>query len=226
MNFSEKDIIDLYNTKVKKDANYFKKGLIKCPVKSFNYSWKGKDAPRCFCIRDFIEWIDKYQIKNCKNLGYTSNDPEIEFINPEKKTCYPYDESLPLETRIQNDLHTFVTKEKHDFFIFNQTLEHLYNPYMAVQQISKCIIPGGHVFTSVPTVNIPHSTPFNFSNWYPMGLAVLFVNAGFEVLEMGQWGNYNYISKVFKTGWPDVYQTGEHNEEKNVAQCWILAKKL
>ena len=26
-------------------------------------------------------------------------------------------------------------------------------------------------------------------------------------------------------GWPDIYQCGDKNEEKNVAQCWILAKK-
>lgn len=226
MHFSEEEIIKLYNTKVKKNAEYFKKGLIKCPVKSYNYSWKNKDAPRCFCVRDFIEWVDKYHIKNCKHLGYTYElDPEIEFINADKKTLYLYNAKGKPENKIKNDLHTFVCKEKHDFFIFNQTLEHLYNPYMALQQISESMLPGGYVFTSVPTINIPHCTPFNFSNWYPMGLAILFASAGFEIVETGQWGNYNYINRVFKTGWPDVYQTGEQNEENNVVQCWILAKK-
>ena len=97
MHFSEEEIIKLYNTKVKKNAEYFKKGLIKCPVKSYNYSWKNKDAPRCFCVRDFIEWVDKYHIKNCKHLGYTYElDPEIEFINAEKKTLYLYNANRPL----------------------------------------------------------------------------------------------------------------------------------
>ena len=89
------------------------------------------------------------------------------------------------------------------------------------------MLKGGYVFTSVPTVNIPHQTPFNFYNHYPMGLAMLFASNDFEIIQTGQWGNLNYIKYIFKNfGWPDVYQTGQNNEENNVAQCWILAKKL
>ena len=63
--------------------------------------------------------------------------------------------------------------------------------------------------------------------WYPMGLAILFKSAGFEVVEMGQWGNKTYITKLFTThSWPDIYQSGPLNEEKNIAQCWILARKV
>ena len=225
--FSEEEIKEIYENKVKKSHDYFNKELPKkCPSKKWNFSWKHKDAPRCFCIRDFIEWLDKYDIKKCNHLGYTSeHDPEIEFLNPLKSTYYPYirEENL----NIKNDLHSFVAKEKHDFFIFNQTLEHVYNPYLVIENIGKNILPGGYVFTSVPTINIPHETPFNFFNHYPMGLAMLFISAGFEILELGQWGNLNYIKHIFSThGWPDIYQTGKHNEEKNIAQCWILAKKL
>lgn len=59
-----------------------------------------------------------------------------------------------------------------------------------------------------------------------MGLVMLFLTAGFEILETGQWGNQNYIVKLFSTySWPDIYQVGKHNEEKNVARCWILLCK-
>lgn len=33
---------------------------------------------------------------------------------------------------------------------------------MSVKQIFKTIKPCGYVFTNVPTINIPHDTPFNF----------------------------------------------------------------
>jgi len=229
MNFKENEIIEIYNKKVKKPKEYFNLSIPKnCPVKKWNNNWRWKDAPRCACVRDFINWIEKYDLKKCKSLGYTSeHDPELEFLDPEKKTLYLYDKVDDITKKKNNDLHTFVALEKHDFFLFNQTLEHVYNPYMVVENINKNLVKGGYVFTSVPTINIPHDTPFNFSMWYPMGLAILFKSAGFEIIEMGQWGNIRYITKIFTThGWPDIYQCGDNNEEKNVAQCWILAKKL
>lgn len=63
-----------------------------------------------------------------------------------------------------------------------------------------------------------------------MGLAMMFKEANFEILEIGQWGNYEYISRLFQThSWPG-YNMINHgnvvtNERRNVAQCWILARK-
>ena len=219
--FSEKEIQRIYKNIVKKDNSYFNKGLPKCPIKKWHYSWNGKDAPRNFCIRDFQEWVKKHNLEKPKNLGYTcESDPELEFLNPEKKVSYPYKDG-------NNDLHNFEVEEKHDFFMFHQTLEHVYNPWKVVENIGKNVSPGGYVFTSVPTINIPHSTPFHFTGIYPMGLALMFISAGFEIVETGQWGNCKYITTIFSShNWPDVRTTGIKNEERNVAQCWILAKKL
>ncbi len=63
-----------------------------------------------------------------------------------------------------------------------------------------------------------------------MGLGMLFKSAGFEIVEIGQWGNYEYISQLFKTHYWPSYETLEKNgyvsnERNNVCQCWILAKK-
>jgi len=38
--------------------------------------------------------------------------------------------------------------------------------------------------------------PFHFNGLTPSGLAMLFKTANFEIVEIGQWGNYDYISKV------------------------------
>ena len=131
------------------------------------------------------------------------------------------------------DLHTISKhfKNEFDFFLFNQTIEHLYNPFEAIKQIYEIVKPGGYVFTSVPTINIPHMTPVHFNGFTPMGLAMLFKSANFEVIEIGQWGNFEYIQKLWNThNWPGYDQLHHNNiitnEEKNVCQCWILAKKL
>ena len=67
---------------------------------------------------------------------------------------------------------------------------------------------------------------FKIDSYNHMGLALLFLSTGFKIIEIGQWGNYDYINKLFRIhGWPDATQVSHTNEEKNVAQCWILAKK-
>ena len=224
--FSEEEIIDLYNNKVKLPESYFKKyeTMPICDVKCFKYNWGHYDFPRTWCILDFIEWTKKHNI-NIEHLGYTcDSDPELEFIVPSKKTRISYPEY---------DLHTISNyfNNEFDFFLFNQTIEHLYNPFEAIKQIYNTVKPGGYVFTSVPTINIPHSTPIHFNGYTPMGLAMLFKSSNFEIVEIGQWGNFDYIQKLWGThDWPGYDKLSNNNivvnEERNVCQCWILARKL
>lgn len=223
--FSETQLVDLYNL-TKHDISYFKKyeAMPSCPVKRYGYNWGHYDYPRNCCILDFIEWTTKYSINTGGKLGYTSEtDPELEFLNYKESTFTPYP---------AYDLHTISNsfKDEFDFFLFSQTLEHLYNPFAAVADIYKIVKPGGYVFTSVPTLNIPHMTPIHFGGFTPMGLSVMFKSAGFEILETGQWGNIEYITKLFAThkwpGYNDMRSSGIiKNEERNACQCWILVRK-
>ena len=223
---SDQDIDTLYYTKVKKPASYFKKYelLPVCPVSQWNYDYQNFDFPRVWCILDFKDWMEKYNLSNVDTLGVTClGDPELEFIKG-KSTVHidfpPY------------DLHTISNSftKQFNFFLFSQTLEHLYNPYVAVKSIYETIKPGGYVFTSVPTLNIPHMMPKHFSGFTPIGLATLFTVCGFDVVEIGQWGNHDYITKLFgEQTWPGYnrLQTNGRvtNEENNACQCWILARR-
>ena len=220
------EIEQLYHNKVKLPKSYFDKyqTLPDCPVSSYNYNWGYRDFPRNWCILDFIEWTKKHNI-NIEHLGYTCDtDAELEFINPSKKT---------LLTFPPYDLHSISNhfKNEFDFFLFNQTIEHLYNPFEAIKQIYEIMKPGGYVFTSAPTINIPHMMPFHFNGFTPMGLAMLFKESNFEIIEIGQWGNLDYITKIFSRhewiGYDNLNTNNiVTNEEKNVCQCWILARKI
>lgn len=225
--FSNADIQQLYE-KVRLPDSYFAKQnpVPNCPVKRWNYDWKNNDFPRVWTILDFEEWVTKYNLKHVDKLAITDDtDPELDLIQASSRFLLkqpPYD---------LHKIH-FTFQDQFDFFIFNQTLEHLYNPQAAVQSIAKTLKSGGYVFTSVPTLNIPHMTPYHFGGFTPMGLAVLFQGAGFEVLEIGQWGSYKYIEYLWRTqSWPG-YSTLKDwnncvpNERDNVCQCWILARKL
>lgn len=225
--YTDKDLQDIYELFVKKPPSYFKKWelLPPCTIQAWNNSYKNHDFPRVWAYYDFQEWIRRYNLESCGVLGSTcAGDPELHLLKPSETITieYPPYDLHQIGAQFQN---------KFDFFLFNQTLEHLHNPYEAVRQIYQTMKPGGYIFTSVPTLNIPHSTPIHFGGFNPMGLAMLFVSNGFRIVEIGQWGNYDYIRKLWATHkWPDAEDLLKNgrisNEEENVCQCWILAQKL
>jgi SAM-dependent methyltransferase len=227
--FDQPEIIELYREKVKRPASYFESlpATLPCPVPGFERTWVVGDYSRVRIVLDFQKWIQKYSLERPNCLGVTSQtEPELYFLNPVHIEYLPYP---PV------DLHAL---DEHcndffDMFIFNQTLEHLYNPFKAVQSIFKALKSGGTVFTSVPTLSIPHLIPIHFAGFTPMGLAMLFATNGFEILEIGQWGCQKYIEEQYKRLdfisadiLEKVYEGGLiPNEEPYCVQCWILARK-
>ena len=226
--FTTKEIIKIYEEKVKKPVSYFKKyEQLPLHLNNKKWRWENKDFPRIWCILDFAEWIKKYNINPINELAITAHDPEIEFLEYKTATSIIYD---PVTNK--GDLHFDNPKlhSRFNFFLFSETIEHLYNPFLAVANIYKMLKPGGYVFTCVPFMNIPHELPMHFNGYRPLGLAMLFLSCGFEIKEVGQWGNYQYIEAMFKHHkWPDyqfLIKNGKiKNEEQNVARCWILAQK-
>jgi len=231
-NFEVEEIHKIYN-KIKLSPDYFRKyekirdslDLVDWSKQRIGHSEAEMDVGRLFCIMDFIEWVKKYNISPEKAL-LTSDDPELPYIQCHQTTMIDYDRDK------KYDLHTLDLEEKNfDFFIFSQTLEHLYNPFLAVEKISNHLKSGAWLFTSVPTVNIPHMTPIHFEHFSPMGLAMLFEVHGFEVMEIGHYGSKKYINYIFdKLSWPKYQdmmdKEGKIENDPNMpCQSWILTKK-
>ena len=225
MKLTEQEICSLYNRFVIKPISYNHRTFsdIVASGVTNTYNPRGKDSPRVFTIMDFKEWVEKYGIQPKNALLTDADDCELPYITMEKSTVINY-ASNPSDY----DLHTLSLPHKdYDFVLFSQTLEHLYNPAQCVRNLYDHMSIGGYIFTSVPTVNIPHMTPFHFSHFYPIGLVCMFIQAGFEVLELGYWGNKDYILKMFNSlSWPDIYSLSTIlNDPAHPAQCWILARK-
>jgi hypothetical protein len=224
--FTEAEISKIYNNYVKKSPAYFLK-YAKLPIELNDKTWKweNKDFSRIPCILDFREWINRYGLGHFENvLSTCKDDPELEYISYDKIRFIPYENK-------KNDLHTLNLDEKNfDFIIFSQTLEHLYNPFIAVENLYAHLEEGGYLFTSVPTLNIPHLVPAHFWGLTPMGLCVLMKSIGFDIIEIGYWGNADYIRILFEThSWPDYRALSTNgiipNEAWNNVQTWILARK-
>lgn len=223
------EIETLYLTHVKKD-DAFHRRYEKLPLhlNEDKWKWETHDFPRVMCLLDFRQWIEKHNLLRPPRLLCTSlSDPEILYLEPQLADLCQYDPRTEV-----NDLHRLnLPKKDYDFILFSQTLEHLYNPFVCLCNLRDHLRPGGCIFTSVPMINIPHMTPIHYWGVNPMGLAALFCTTGFEILEIGSWGNKKYIDLLFTTHkWPDYRALIDENgiipnEPQNLCQCWILAKK-
>jgi len=237
--FNLHEIYQIYNKYVKLPIEYFKKYehildhiyRVKEDYKCFNQHKdtpiEHYDFPRIWTMLDFKEWIKKYNINPINKLLVTCEDPEQQYLDAKYTRIANYEQD-----RYNYDLHNLYLDERDfDFLLFSQTLEHVYNPWISMLNIANHVKSGGYVFTSVPTINYPHTTPVHFQGFTPMGLAVLFLSVDLEPVEMGQFGNKKYINILFEQGWPGYKKLIDEegnivNEENAVSQCWILAKKL
>jgi len=222
---SNEEIYNLYQKHIIKDSAYFERfELLSSTLTDEDRTyWKGRDACRFISICDFKEWIVKHNIQHGEGLLCTCDeDPEIKYLDYRMTTVASYP---------AHDLHTLsLDKKNYNLVVFNQTLEHLYDPFVAITRLFEHLKPGGHLYTSVPTVCIPHLMPFHFWGITPIGLCAIMTSCGFEICECGFWGNFKYMEYMFnKHWWPDHLEVAEDGKITYnpvcQAQVWVLAKK-
>ena len=225
---SDEDIRQLYKKHVNKPDEYYRKANDEYYKLSDleKAEWSSKDFPRLASTFDFKEWVEKYDLKKVgKLLSTCSTDVELNYIS--------YDDITVCDYTVDNkyDLHTLDLDDKdYDFIIFNQTLEHLHNPFVSMKNLYNHLKGGGYLYTTVPTINIPHQVPFHFWGMTPTGLCVLGASVGFNVLECGYWGNLSYINHIFTHfGWPNTSDVMIDGMIENVDHCqsqtWVLFQK-
>ena len=185
-----------------------------------------RDFARVIAVLEFENFVTSNNISAHKGLAINGTDPEWSYLPECAITSIDYEKDP-----VNYDLHTLNLPEKDfDFVMVNQTLEHVYDPICCLKNIYDHMVPGGILYLNVPANNIPHSTPFHYYTGYtPTGLGAVVQAAGFEILSIGQWGNLEYLKKMFETNdWPDYRAL--QNPGKNDINCpiitWIFAKKI
>lgn len=223
--FNNNEIYSIYHKYIIKDYNYYNRyqHIDEYLSKQELESYQNIDTPRLISLIDFKEWVNKYNFHNVKNLLYTcANDIELKYLKFETSNLIEYP---------PYDLHTLNLPQKnYNLIVFNQTLEHLYNPFICVKNLYNHLDDRGLIYTTVPTINIPHMTPIHFWGITPMGLCLLMMSAGFEILECGYWGSQEYIKYIFtNNNWPGYKNISQNYDlsynEVCQAQTWILAQK-
>lgn len=103
------------------------------------------------------------------------------------------------------------------------------NPIKCLENIYDYMAPVGILYLNVPANNIQHGTPFHhYTGFTLVELGALVKSAGFKILSIGQWGNLEFLKKMFETNcWPDYRQF--NNPGLNDMNCpcitWIFATK-
>jgi SAM-dependent methyltransferase len=229
---SPQKIEEIYNNFVK--INYteeYKNRYVPLPVHKNNkrWRWEGKDFPRVISLLEFGKLVEKYNFRIDKLLVFNGlEDPELDYLENRIKKIYNVEYEKNPE---KGDLHTLDLPIKDaDFVLVNQTFEHIYNPQQCFTNIMKHMKPGGFLYTNVPACNVPHSEPQHFFTGYtPMGLAATAYQSGLKILEIGQWGNLEYLIKLWtrNPGWSDYTQLSNPglNEVHNPVITWGLFQK-
>ena len=74
--------------------------------------------------------------------------------------------------------------ESADTVLFNEVLEHLEEPAVALAEAFRLLRPGGYVIVDTPFMWPVHEAPRDFFRYSPFGLRHLLESNGFEVVEI------------------------------------------
>lgn len=210
---------------VSKFCNEYLSKYEKLPLeqKQNNWDWDGKDFSRVISLLEFKEFFEKNNIFFNDILVLNGiGDPELNYIK------YKNIFFLDYKNDIETDLHVFKTDKKYDFLMTNQTLEHTYDPCLILKNLYNIMNKNGIVYFNVPSLGPPHNTPHHHYNGFtPVGLGSIIRQAGFKLLDVGFWGNKEYVKYLFeKNDWPDYKGINNYKNDFNYSVIsWAFAIK-
>lgn len=85
-----------------------------------------------------------------------------------------------------------------DTVISTQVLEHVRQPWIMVNQIARILKPGGICIMTAPFLVPYHADPHDYFRYTKQGLASLFENEGFEIVESESYGKtFTVLAEMF-----------------------------
>lgn len=93
--------------------------------------------------------------------------------------------------------HIPVDDNRFDVIVCTQVLEHLSNPLLALQELSRILKVGGKLYLTTNLLFPIHGAPYDFFRYTNFGLEHLCRNSDFSILELKPRGGfYNFIAKI------------------------------
>ena len=174
---------------------------------------KGEDRWKYFSASIFIHWqimiedfVPRYLSGRVLDdgCGYA---PYLEIINKHSKELILLDHLISHpEINVCSDVRNLPFENgSFDCVLCLQVLEHVDNPFEAMQEIGRALRPGGILLLSVPHLSRLHELPHDYFRYTENGLRELARCADLEVLELKPTGGMvaflgHQISVAFLTG--------------------------
>lgn len=89
-----------------------------------------------------------------------------------------------------------VESERFDYIIFNQTLEHLPEPLLVLNELNRILKTGGKIMCTCPLFFEEHEQPYDFYRYTQFAHRFLFKESGYEIVSLewmeGYFGTVGY----------------------------------
>ncbi len=131
------------------------------------------------------------------------------------------------------DIHELPYGEREfDFVMTDQILEHVENPFLAVDEMYRVLKFGGYMITTTCLMMPIHKAPTDFWRFTPDGLKVLCKK--FEkIYQCEGWGNGRALDLMINKGMQfepitprtELENIATHSDDMNLISTWIIAKK-
>lgn len=181
-----------------------------------------------------IDWCRIIMDKETRNiiskLCYNEMDAfEISGRNWKKFPFKTYQSSVFPEFDLMEEP---TVENKYDIVLAEQVLEHVRNPYRALQSVHKILKPGGYFLNTTPFLlkvhGSPKGRPIDYWRFTPEGIKLLFEDSNFNVMEQGAWGNEACIVEYLNFQSRAPYSSERCsliNEPDKPIMVWILGQK-
>ncbi|MBP7509979.1 MAG: class I SAM-dependent methyltransferase [Prolixibacteraceae bacterium] len=153
----------------------------------------------------FEDFVPRYLHGRVLDDG-CGNTPYLEVIRQYSEQLVLLDHNISYpELNVCSDVRKLpFSNDSFDCVLSFQVLEHVANPFEAMQEIGRILKPGGVLLLSVPHLSRLHELPHDYFRYTENGLLELAKSANLEVLEIKPTGGLivflgHQISMVFMT---------------------------
>ncbi len=117
-----------------------------------------------------------------------------------------------------------VVVDRYDVVICEQVLEHVPDPWLALQNLRALVEPGGHVIITTPFLIRVHAGPGDYWRFTEDGLRIMAERSGLEVVTSGAWGNRRCVRANLhrwakKRPWSTL-----RNQAKFPVAVWVIGR--